>query len=161
MRLIGDDEKILPGFKTNPKVKTEIKKAQRRLRNAPEFMKKLAQQQFGKLSTAGTYNELVRNYERAKIINDDSAFTKRGYNRFLSDLSSTTKLSKNEINYIFSQINAETMTFIQNSPLKYGTNPQLDYIFESAVQLHDSMQTALMEIAAIQGEMDELTDIIF
>lgn len=160
-RIIGDDEQIVAGFKINPEVKKDIKKAQRRLRNAPEFMKKLAQQQFGKLSTAGTYNELVRNYERAKLVNSDSAFTKRGFKKWVGELHNASGLSRKEIEYMLSQLDASTMTFIQNSPLKYGSNPQLDYIVESAIELNDNMKTAFIEIEDVKGEMEELDNLVF
>lgn len=148
-------------FKLSKEAKSQIKKAQQRLRRAPDFMKKIADQQGGKVSTAGSYDEVVRNYERAKWINDDSAFTNRGFKAWQNQIMSEAKVGRKELNYVLSKIDLNTMTFIQGSPLKYGTNPQLDYIMDSAIQLYDEMRYALAEIETYEADIEELTDLLF
>ena len=160
-RILVDSEMISSGFKVNPQIKAEIRKAQARIRRAPEFMKKISETQGGKLSTAVSYNDLIRNYQRAVYINSTKEFTPSGFKRWKKSLSNDLRIGEKEIDYIFSQIDVETMDFIRNSKLRYGSNPQLDYAFESAVEIQESYKRAMSEIESIKGEIEDLRTSIF
>lgn len=125
-------------------VKRQIRNAQRRLRNAPDFMKELAKQQgLDGITTRGTVAEVAISLRKAQRINETAQFTKRGFARWEQELASDTSLNIKTIKYALSQIDAEKMDYINNSRLRFGSNPQLDYIIDSAIEVRNSLKTAL------------------
>lgn len=127
--------------------KADIRKAQRRLRNAPEFMKEVAKNKgFERLTTKGDTMELLSNWKKAVTVNGTKEFTKSGFKAFQKELAEDTRLDIKTIDYALGQINADTMDFIQNSKLRYGSNPQLDYILDNTIEISNRLEMALEEI---------------
>lgn len=138
-------------FEINVKeAKYAIRKAQRRLRNAPDFMKEVAENKgLNKLTTRGNAENLLLNWKKAITINSTNEFTKLGFKTFKKNLAEDTRLNIKTIDYALSQINARTMDFINNSKLRYGSNPQLDYILDNTVEIANSLEIALDEVQSI------------
>lgn len=138
-------------FEINVKeAKQAIRKAQRRLRNAPDFMKEVAENKgLNKLTTRGNAENLLLNWKKAITINSTSEFTKLGFKTFKKNLAEDTRLNIETIDYALSQINTRTMDFINNSKLRYGSNPQLDYILDNTVEIANSLEIALDEVQSI------------
>lgn len=146
---------------TKKELKDTIRKAQRRIRNAPEFSKNLAKSRGIKLTTKTDDKSLVRNASLANYINDNEIFSKRGYNSFIKDMSNELRLPKKETDYIFSQIDVETMDFISSSPLRYGSNPQLDFVFNEAIELANSFKTTAENLQRFEFDIDDFYNELF
>lgn len=128
-------------------VRSTIKKAQRRLRNAPEFMKNLAKQQgIDRLSLRGTVASVRLDYQKALKVMDTEQFTKRGFKKWEKELANDTRLNVKTIDYALSQIDVAQMDYINNSRLRYGSNPQLDYIMDSTIEVQNRLAEALQEL---------------
>ena len=66
-------------------------------------------------------------------------------------------LSKKEVDYMLSQFDSRTRDFISTSPLKYGTNPQIDFLYEDVISLNDSIQQSMDSIQSYVEVTDNLT----
>lgn len=146
---------------TKARLKNDIRKAQRRLRSAPQFSKELAKSRGVKLTTKSDDKSLIRNASLANYINDNEIFTKRGYNGFIRELSSELRLSTKEMDFIFSQIDVETMDFISNSKLRYGSNPQLDFAFDEATSIAKSFEETVRNINRFEFDIEDFYDELF
>lgn len=114
-----------------------------------------------KISLRGDYNSVVQSYALSKIINSDTVFTMRGYHKWIAQLSQEARLSTKEVEYIISKIDPETMDFISGSKLRYGTNVQLDYVFDSYIELLNDMERALTEIDDWEKGINDIVDLVF
>lgn len=134
-------------------VKRTIQKAQRRLRNAPSIMKKIANAEgLSKPSLKGSVNDVTLSYRKAKRINEIAEFTKRGYRKFVRTLASDTRLSEKTVEFALSQIDERTYNYVSNSKLRYGSNPQLDYIADNVVEIKDRLLQAVSEMESFLAD---------
>ncbi len=134
--------------------KKEIRKAQQRLRRAPDFMKEVAiNKGFDRLTTKGNAEELLMNWRKATTINNTEQFTKSGFKKFQKELAEDTRLDIKTIKYAMENINAQNMDYIKNSRLRYGSNPQLDYILDTTNEIANSLEIAMDEIKALISQI--------
>lgn len=138
--------------------KREIKRAQDRLRRSDSFVRNIAKHQgIERLSVKGNATEQTMALNRARRINNSAMFTKRGFKKWKKDLSSDTRLFPKQIDYILSQIDVEKMDYVQNSKLRYGSNPQLDYVLDNAIEITGHFELALEELGrAITDFVDDI-----
>lgn len=136
--------------------KREIKRAQDRLRRSDDFVKEIARNQgIERLTLKGSDSDKILTLKRARYINDTEVFTKRGFKQWKKDLAEDTRLSASQIDFILSQIDAEKMDYVQNSRLRYGSNPQLDYVLDSANEIKGRYQSAIEELQKSLADFEE------
>lgn len=124
----------------NDNQKKEIAKARKRLASSSDFMKRLADSKGFDLSLKGKNAiEQIGAYNSAMQINSESAFTKKGYKKWVQEITSDVRMSEKEFEFILSKIDTEKMEFVEDTKLRYGSNPQLDYVFDNAIQVINSM----------------------
>ena len=58
---------------------------------------------------------------------------------------------------MLNQFDSRTRDFISKSPLKYGSNPQIDFLFEDVMSLNDTLQHNIDSIQNYIEEVDNLT----
>lgn len=139
-----------------------VKRAQDRLRRSNSFVKKLAESQGIDISLRGkSEREQLLAFNEAQYINSSPEFTRRGFKKWQKTLADDLRTSTKEVDYILSQIDTEKMEFVKNSKLRYGSNPQLDYAFDSAVELKDAFTNALSSIIDLAVDATELLEEIF
>lgn len=132
--------------------KAEVRKAQTRLRNSNDFMKNLAEHLGIERISLKDKNKALT-LRRARAINSNSAYTKRGFKQWKKELASDTRLSENTIDYVLSQIDTKSMSYIENSKLRYGSNPQLDYILDDMIEMRGRLEIALDEIEKVDENL--------
>lgn len=141
--------------KLTAEARGEIKRAQARLRRAPDFVKNVAKSQgIERISLRGNKSELAISLNNARLVNSSLLFSKREYNKWKKDLSEDTRLSMQQIDFALSQIDAQKMDYLQNSKLRYGSNPQLDYILDSATEVAGRYQLALEDLQKAQENIE-------
>lgn len=124
--------------------KAEIRRAQQRLRRAPEFMKKVAEREgIDHLTTKGDMQELLAEWNKALTINENPQFTKRGYNAWVNELAADTRMEKKAIEYALDSVDVQGLDYMANSKLRYGSNPQLDYILDNVQEFSGRLANAL------------------
>ena len=58
---------------------------------------------------------------------------------------------------MLNQFDSRTRDFISKSPLKYGSNPQIDFLFEDVMSLNDTLQQNIDSIQSYIAVQDNLT----
>lgn len=142
--------------KINIEVRRAIRQAQQRIRRAPEFMKNLAKQEGIRLSLRGSPSEIELSYRQAERVNKTKEFTRSGYARWRNELAQDTRLSEKEVDFVLSQIEPREMAFISNSKLRYGSNPQLDFVLETAIEVKNAL---FQSIEVMRDELDDVFEI--
>lgn len=142
--------------KINIEVRRAIRQAQQRIRRAPEFMKNLAKQEGIRLSLRGSPSEIELSYRQAERVNKMKEFTRSGYARWRNELAQDTRLSEKEVDFVLSQIEPREMAFISNSKLRYGSNPQLDFVLETAIEVKNAL---FQSIEVMRDELDDVFEI--
>lgn len=136
--------------------KREIKRAQDRLRRSDGFIKEIARNKgIERLSLRGDSDTKRLTLANARYINNNSMFTKRGFKAWKKQMVDDTRLSESQIDYVLSQIDAQKMDFIQNSRLRYGSNPQLDYVLDTANEIAGRFAEIADELERSRQEIDE------
>lgn len=137
------------------KLKSEVDKANKRLKRMNDFQKGIFEDKgITFISRKGSLEDKLRALSQAKIVNESGISTKTEYNYYVSKLSKDLSLSKKEVHYMLNQFDSRTRDFISKSPLKYGSNPQIDFLFEDAMLLNDTLR---QNIDSIQNYI-EITD---
>ena len=122
-------------------LKSEVDKANKRLKRMNDFQKGVFEDKgITHISRKGNIEDKLRALSQAKIVNESGISTKREYNHYVSKLSSDLSLSEKEVDYMLNQFDSRTRDFISKSPLKYGSNPQIDFLFEDVMSLNDTLQ---------------------
>lgn len=122
-------------------LKSEVDKANKRLKRMNDFQKGIFEDKgITHISRKGNIEDKLRALSQAKIVNESGISTKREYNHYVSKLSSDLSLSEKEVDYMLNQFDSRTRDFISKSPLKYGSNPQIDFLFEDVMSLNDTLQ---------------------
>lgn len=159
-----DSEKIETLLNINHKkfmaeLKREVNKANKRLKRMNDFQKGIFEDKgITHISSKGKLEDKLRALSQAKIVNESGISTKTEYKHYVSKLSSDLSLSKKEVDYMLNQFDSRTRDFISKSPLKYGSNPQVDFLFEDVVSLNDTLQHNIDSIQTYIEEVDNLTE---
>lgn len=140
------------------KLKSEVDKANKRLKRMNDFQKGIFEDKgITHISRKGKLEDKLRALSQAKIVNESGISTKTEYNRYVSKLSSDLSLSKKEVDYMLNQFDSRTRDFISKSPLKYGSNPQIDFLYEDVISLNDTLQQNIDSIQSYIEIQDNLT----
>ena len=134
-------------------LKREVDKANKRLKRMNDFQKGIFEDKgITHISRKGSLEDKLKSLSQAKIVNESGISTKTEYNHYVSKLSSDLSLSKKEVDYMLNQFDSRTRDFISKSPLKYGSNPQIDFLFEDVMSLNDTLKDTLQQnIDSIQN----------
>ena len=139
-------------------LKSEVDKANKRLKRMNDFQKGIFEDKgITHISRKGSLEDKLRALSQAEIVNESGISTKTEYNRYVSKLSSDLSLSKKEVDYMLNQFDSRTRDFISKSPLKYGSNPQIDFLFEDVISLNDTLQQNIDSIQNYIEVTDNLT----
>ena len=139
-------------------LRSEVDKANKRLKRMNDFQKGIFEDKgITHISRKGSLEDKLRALSQAKIVNESGISTKTEYNRYVSKLSSDLSLSKKEVDYMLNQFDSRTRDFISKSPLKYGSNPQIDFLYEDVISLNDTLQQNIDSIQNYIEIQDNLT----
>lgn len=137
----------LQGKEFKKVLKSEVDKANKRLKRMNDFQKSIFESKgITHISRVGDFNEKLQALAQAKIINDSGISTKTEYNHYVSKMSSDLSLSKKEVDYMLNHFDSDQLNFMQNTTLKYGSNPQIDFLYEDVIELNTRVADRLDEI---------------
>ena len=143
-------------------LKSEVDKANKRLKRMNDFQKGVFEDKgITHISRKGSFEDKMRALSQARIVNESGISTKTEYNKYVSKLSADLSLPKKEVDFMLNQFDSRTRDFISKSPLKYGSNPQIDFLFEDVLQVNDTLQHNLDEIETYLNNTDFLASEIF
>lgn len=139
-------------------LKNEVDKANKRLKRMNDFQKGIFEDKgITHISRKGSLEDKLKALSQAKIVNESGISTKTEYNHYVSRLSADLSLSKKEVDFMLNQFDSRTRDFISKSPLKYGSNPQVDFLFEDVMSLNDTLQQNIDSIQSYIEITDNLT----
>lgn len=143
-------------------LKSEVDKANKRLKRMNDFQKGVFEDKgIAHISRKGGLEDKMRALSQARIVNESGISTKTEYNKYVSTLSSDLSLTEKEVDYMLNQFDSRTRDFISKSPLKYGSNPQVDFLFEDVLEVNGALQHNLDEMEAHLSNTDSLANEIF
>lgn len=143
----------------NALLKSEVDKANKRLQRSEDFVKNIfADKGITKISRAGSLEDKLKALSQAKQVNNTEITTKTGYKKYVKQLSSDLSLSDKEVRYMLNSIDVTQRDFIHNTPLKLSSNPQIDFLFEDAISVNDSVAVALKELETYSNDINSLAD---
>lgn len=132
-------------------LKSEVDKANKRLKRMNDFQKSVFESKgITHISRAGDFNDKLQALAQAKIVNESGISTKTEYKHYVKKMSSELSLSQKEVDYMLNHFDSTQLDFMSNSPLKYGSNPQLDFLYEDVIELN----------TGIENKLDDITDYI-
>lgn len=144
------------------RLKSEVDKANKRLSRMNSFQRGIFEDKgITHISRKGGLEDKMRALSQARIVNNSGISTKTEYNQYASKLSSELSLTKKEVDYMLKQFDSSTRSFISASPLKYGSNPQVDFLFEDVLQVNDTLQHNMEKIETYLANTNSLADEIF
>ena len=161
---MGTGEKLKAlGFENykefNALLKSEVDKANKRLQRSEDFVKNIfTDKGITKISRAGSLEDKLKALSQAKQVNNTEITTKKGYKKYVKQLSSDLSLSDKEVRYMLNSIDVTQRDFIHNTPLKLSSNPQIDFLFEDAISVNDSVAVALKELETYSNDINSLAD---
>lgn len=139
-------------------LKSEVDKANKRLKRMNDFQKGIFEDKgITHISRKGSLEDKLKALSQAKIVNESGISTKTEYNHYVARLSADLSLSKKEVDFMLNQFDSRTRDFISKSPLKYGSNPQVDFLFEDIMSLNDTLQQNIDSIQSYIEITDNLT----
>lgn len=122
-------------------LKSEVDKANKRLQRMNDFQRGIFEDKgITHISRKGTLEDKLKALSQARIVNESGISTKREYNKYVSKLSKDLSLTTKEVDYMLNQFDSRQRDFISKSPLKYGSNPQIDFLFEDVIELNNTLQ---------------------
>ena len=135
------------GFKKQ--LKREVDMANKRLKRADPYISRIYKEKFGleKISRKGGFEEKMKALSMARQINDDNLMTKRGFNQYIAQQARELRLSEKEVRYMISQIDNDKLGFVSGSKLKYGSNPQVDFLYDDFIATRENLENSLDAIA--------------
>lgn len=143
-------------------LKSEVDKANKRLKRMNDFQKGVFDDKgITHISRKGSLEDKMRALSQARMVNESGISTRTEYNKYVSKLSSDLSLPKKEVDFMLNQFDSRTRDFVSKSPLKYGSNPQIDFLFEDVLQVNDTLQHNLDEIETYLNNTDSLASEIF
>ena len=142
-------------------LKSEVDKANKRLKRMNNFQKRLFEDKgITHISRAGTQEQKIKALSLALYVNESGISTKKEYEKYRNSLAQDLSLSKKEVDYMLNSIDISTMSFMSNTPLKYGSNPQVDFLYEDVIQVKDNLQMALLNAKNYENQVKSLADTI-
>lgn len=143
-------------------LKSEVDKANKRLKRMNDFQKGIFEDKgIATISRRGSIEDKIKALAQARIVNESGISTKTEYNKYVSRLSQDLSLSKKEVDYMLNQFDSRTRDFISKSPLKFDSNPQIDFMFEDVMQVNDILQHNIEEMESYLNNTDSLASEIF
>ena len=141
------------GFKKQ--LKREVDMANKRLKRADPYISRIYKEKFGleKISRKGGFQEKMKALSMARQINDDNLMTKRGFDQYVAQQAKDLRLSKKEVRYMISQIDKDKLGFVSGSKLKYGSNPQVDFLYDDFISTRENIENSL-DLIAQKAEQD-------
>lgn len=138
----------LQGKEFQAVLKSEVDKANKRLKRMNDFQKSVFESKgITHISRKGDFNDKLQALAQAKIVNESGISTKTEYKQYVNKMSSELSLSKKEVDYMLNHFDSTQLDFMANSPLKYGSNPQLDFLYEDVIELNTGIEDKLDDIA--------------
>ena len=136
-------------------LKREVDKANKRLKRADPYISRIYKEKFGfeKISRKGGFQEKMKAFSMARQINDDNLMTKRGFDQYVAQQAKDLRLSKKEVRYMISQIDNDKLGFVSGSKLKYGSNPQVDFLYDDFIATKENLENSL-DLIAQKAEQD-------
>ena len=136
-------------------LKREVDMANKRLKRADPYISRIYKEKFGleKISRKGGFQEKMKALSMAKQINDDNLMTKRGFDQYVAQQAKDLRLSKKEVRYMISQIDNDKLGFVSGSKLKYGSNPQVDFLYDDFIATKENIENSL-DLIAQKAEQD-------
>lgn len=143
-------------------LKSEVDKANKRLTRMNDFQRGIFEDKgITHISRKGGLEDKMRALSQARIVNESGISTKTEYKQYVNKLSSDLSLTKKEVNYMLNQFDSSTRSFISSSPLKYGSNPQVDFLYEDVLEVNDALQHNMEKIETYLNNTNSLADEIF
>lgn len=141
------------GFKKE--LKREVDKANKRLKRADPYISRIYKEKFGleKISRKGSFEDKMKALSMARQINDDNLMTKKGFDQYVAQQAKDLRLSKKEVRYMISQIDNDKLGFVSGSKLKYGSNPQVDFLYDDFIATRENLENSL-DAMAQKAEQD-------
>ena len=135
------------GFKKE--LKRQVDMANKRLKRADPYISRIYKEKFGleKISRKGGFEDKMKALSMARQINDDDLMTKRGFNQYVAQQAKDLRLSEKEVRYMISQIDNDKLGFVSGSKLKYGSNPQVDFLYDDFIATRENLENSLDAIA--------------
>lgn len=136
-------------------LKREVDMANKRLKRADPYISRIYKEKFGleKISRKGGFEDKMKALSMARQINDDNLMTKRGFDQYVSQQAKDLRLSKKEVRYMISQIDNDKLGFVSGSKLKYGSNPQVDFLYDDFIATRENLENSL-DAMAQKAEQD-------
>ena len=141
------------GFKKE--LKRQVDMANKRLKRADPYISRIYKEKFGleKISRKGGFEDKMKALSMARQINDDNLMTKRGFNQYVAQQAKDLRLSEKEVRYMISQIDNDKLGFVSGSKLKYGSNPQVDFLYDDFIATRENLENSL-DAMAQKAEQD-------
>lgn len=143
-------------------LKSEVDKANKRLKRMNDFQKGIFEDKgITHITRKGSIEDKIKALAQARTVNESGISTKTEYKKYVSRLSQDLSLSKKEVDYMLNQFDSRTRNFISKSPLKFGSNPQIDFMFEDVMEVNDILQHNIEEMESYLNNTDSLASEIF
>lgn len=141
------------GFKKE--LKRQVDMANKRLKRADPYISRIYKEKFGleKISRKGGFEDKMKALSMARQINDDNLMTKKGFDQYVAQQAKDLRLSKKEVRYMISQIDNDKLGFVSGSKLKYGSNPQVDFLYDDFIATRENLENSL-DAMAQKAEQD-------
>ena len=140
-------------------LKSEVDKANKRLKRMNDFQRHIFEDKgITHISRKGTLEDKLKALSQARIVNESGISTKTEYKKYVSKLSRDLSLTTKEVDYMLNQFDSRQRDFISKSPLKYGSNPQIDFLFEDVIELNNALQHNLNTMDYNLEINDKLTE---
>ena len=136
-------------------LKREVDMANKRLKRADPYISRIYKEKFGleKISRKGGFEDKMKALSMARQINDDNLMTKRGFDQYVAQQAKDLRLSKKEVRYMISQIDNDKLGFVSGSKLKYGSNPQVEFLYDDFIATRENLENSL-DAMAQKAEQD-------
>ena len=140
-------------------LKSEVDKANKRLKRMNDFQRHIFEDKgITRMSRKGTLEDKLKALSQARIVNESGISTKTEYKKYVSKLSKDLSLTTKEVDYMLNQFDSRQRSFISKSPLRYGSNPQIDFLFEDVIELNNTLQHNLDNMDYNLEIQDKLTE---
>lgn len=141
----------------NAIVKREVDMANKRLKRMNKFQQNLFEDKgITHISRSGDVKAKLKALTKARIVNESGISTKREYNRYANQLAKDLSLTKKEVDYMLESFDSNTRNFISTSTLKYGSNPQVDFLFEDVMEINNALTENLKRANLFNQEVSGL-----
>lgn len=141
----------------NAIVKREVDIANKRLKRMNKFQKNLFEDKgITHISRVGDVKAKLKALSKARIVNESGISTKKEYNRYANQLSKELSLSRKEVDYMLQSFDSSTRDFVSTSTLKYGSNPQIDFLYEDVIEVNNALTENLKRANLFNQEVSGL-----